>query len=611
MKILLVDDDNDMVKTIADVLTKHQYVVNIASDGEMGWQCAIHVSYDLILLDVMLPKLDGISVCRQLRQAGSQAPILLLTAKDTATDLVLGLDAGADDYLIKPFDFSELTARIRALLRRGSSSAPPVLEWGNLHLDPSLCEVTYEGCPVQLTSTEYRLLELFLRHQHRTFSRGAIVDHLWNLDDPPQEATIKSYIKTLRQKLNLAGAPADVIETIYGLGYRLKPLEEHSAQTVETSWIEQQTNLAIQKAQENFKAKLSDRLTALERTISALQPGNLHEELRQQAEQEAHKLAGALGGFGFPEGSQLAKAIEEKLKSNPSANQSFTELISKLRQSCNVAPTIERSARLAQPLLVVLSNDLDSVQPLLKEAENHQLQAKIISFPAKTDDYIKQILGTIASQDPDAVLLDLDSIPSFEEGLTLLSELSEQPLTVLVWSGREALLDRIEIVRRGADRFLHKALPPTVILKEVTELLEKDWTEAEILMLGNDSQILNRARLVASTLKLTTLETPEQFWQALNHRTPDLLILDVEMHHFSSIELCRVIRSDPRWCHLPVLFFTIHTDVETIHQLFLAGANDCVSKSTSDSKLLTRILNCLERNSDKVAKVSQSSLRLT
>jgi DNA-binding response OmpR family regulator len=171
----------------------------------------------------MLPKLDGISLCQQLRQAGHQMLILLLTAKDAGTDKVLGLDAGADDYVIKPFDFQELSARIRALLRRGNSSIPTVLEWGNLYLDTNTGNVGHGDRVLQLTSTEHRLLELFLRNRCRVFSRSAIVDHLWTTEDPPQEATIKSYIKTLRQKLNAAGAPTDFIETVYGLGYRLKP----------------------------------------------------------------------------------------------------------------------------------------------------------------------------------------------------------------------------------------------------------------------------------------------------------------------------------------------------------------------------------------------------
>lgn len=139
MRILLVEDDDSLAKAVATVLSKQNYVVDIAADGEAGWEFISVYTYDLILLDIILPKLDGISLCRQLRQEGYQMLILLLTAKDTKTDKVIGLDAGADDYVVKPFDFQELSARIRALLRRGNTSLPPVLEWGSLRLDPSNC----------------------------------------------------------------------------------------------------------------------------------------------------------------------------------------------------------------------------------------------------------------------------------------------------------------------------------------------------------------------------------------------------------------------------------------------------------------------------------------
>jgi DNA-binding response OmpR family regulator len=146
----------------------------------------------------------------------------MLTARDTVGDRVLGLDAGADDYLVKPFDLQELSARIRALLRRGSSALPPVLEWGELRLDPSTCEVAYDNRPLSLSPTEYRILEFFLRHGRRVFSRAQILEQLWSFDQIPEESTVKAHIRSLRQKLELAGAPADFIETVYGLGYRLK-----------------------------------------------------------------------------------------------------------------------------------------------------------------------------------------------------------------------------------------------------------------------------------------------------------------------------------------------------------------------------------------------------
>lgn len=223
MKILLVEDNQYLAEILAQALTEQHYVVDIASDGQAGWELVTAFTYDLILLDVVLPKLDGISLCRRLRSQGHHMPILLLTAQDTSTNKVLGLDAGADDYVVKPFDLQELAARVRALLRRGNVALSPTLEWRGLRLDPSTYEVSYDGQLLHLTPKEYSLLELFLRNSRRVFSRSAILEHLWSsFEDPPEENTIKSHIKGLRQKLKTAGAPTDFIETIYGLGYRLK-----------------------------------------------------------------------------------------------------------------------------------------------------------------------------------------------------------------------------------------------------------------------------------------------------------------------------------------------------------------------------------------------------
>jgi len=174
------------------------------------------------MLDVMLPKLDGINFCQQLRRKSYSMPILMLTARDTSTNKVMGLDAGADDYVVKPFDLQELMARIRALLRRGSSTLALLLEWESLRLNSNTCEVTYKGQLLHLTPKEYRLLELFLRNTHQAFNRSEILKHLWSFEEPPGEETVKVHIRSLRQKLKLAGAATDFIETIYGLGYRLK-----------------------------------------------------------------------------------------------------------------------------------------------------------------------------------------------------------------------------------------------------------------------------------------------------------------------------------------------------------------------------------------------------
>jgi DNA-binding response OmpR family regulator len=222
MKILLVEDEIRLAETLAEVLTDHYYAVDIAPDGEEAWNYIKTYSYDSILLDIMLPKLDGISLCQRLRSHGYQLPVLMLTARDASEDVITGLDAGADDYVIKPVVFSELLARLRALLRRGKTSGPPVLEWEGLCLNPSTYEVTYRERPIKLVPKEYAILELFIRNGRRVFSRALLIQHVWASDDSPEEETVKGYIKSLRQKLRAAGAPADFIETVHSLGYRLK-----------------------------------------------------------------------------------------------------------------------------------------------------------------------------------------------------------------------------------------------------------------------------------------------------------------------------------------------------------------------------------------------------
>jgi DNA-binding response OmpR family regulator len=224
MRILLVEDDQRIAVALQETLEDCQYKVDLALDGETGWELLQAFDYRLLLLDIMLPKLNGIQLCQRLRQAGMQLPVLMLTAKDSSNDKVMGLDAGADDYVIKPFDLAELTARIRALLRRSDVVLPTVLEWGNLYLNPNNYEVKYDENTLHLTPKEYQILELFVRRPRMVLSRSLIMDQIWSFENPPGEETVKVHIKDIRKKLRKAGAPADFIETVYGLGYRLKSI---------------------------------------------------------------------------------------------------------------------------------------------------------------------------------------------------------------------------------------------------------------------------------------------------------------------------------------------------------------------------------------------------
>lgn len=435
MRLLLVEDDEVMAQAVKNVLQQH-YAVDIASDGQIGWAAITTIRYDLVVLDVMLPKMDGISLCGQIRQAGYQMPILLLTAKDAATDKAIGLDAGADDYVIKPFDFQELTARLRALLRRGSTT-PPVLEWSNLRLDPSTADVTYADQTLHLTSTEYKVLELFLRNSNRVFSRSAIVDHLWNAEDPPEEATVKSYIKTLRQKLKTAGAAPDFIETLYSRGYRLKPLSEpqhhQTMPPTEVDLVEQKTIVAVAQAREQFSIKLSDRFHVLKQAVDAIKTGTLSNDLQHQAEQEAHKLAGTLGTFGLETGSRLAAAIEDLLQLTPMLSPQaqhlqrlVKELYRELKQQFPNQPELDDE----RPLLLIINHDQQDVAPLIREAATQGMRVEITPAPTDESSLIDCIVDAITTNNPNWVLLNLDRTPKAQYSLTLLSELSARSPSV-------------------------------------------------------------------------------------------------------------------------------------------------------------------------------------
>ena len=221
MRILLVEDDLRLAETLAEALSDQLYTVDIAANGLLAWDYVKSLEYDLVLLDVMLPELDGITLCQQLRSQGYLMPILMITARDTVSDKITGLDAGADDYIVKPVDLGELLARIRALLRRGGTTSQPILEWGAIKLDPSTYEVSYANKNLSLTRKEYSILELLLRNGRRVLSRSVIIDHIWKLESPPEEETVKVHIRSLRQKLRAVGAPDDFIETLHGVGYRL------------------------------------------------------------------------------------------------------------------------------------------------------------------------------------------------------------------------------------------------------------------------------------------------------------------------------------------------------------------------------------------------------
>ncbi len=221
MRILVVEDEKKVGSFIKKGLEEEHYAVDIAYDGEEGLTLAQINEYDLILLDIMLPRLDGMEVLRQIRRNGSNVPILMLTAKDSVEDIVSGLDGGSDDYLTKPFSFDELVARVRALLRRKAKEKMDLLTVGDLSLSTSTHRVKRGGREIELTAKEYALLEYFMRNPNRVLTRVLITEHVWDYHFDPSTNVIDVYVNYLRKKID-QGFEKKLIHTIRGSGYIMK-----------------------------------------------------------------------------------------------------------------------------------------------------------------------------------------------------------------------------------------------------------------------------------------------------------------------------------------------------------------------------------------------------
>jgi len=220
MRILLVEDEPQIADFIARGLSENGHSVDIARDGEEALEWPSAADFDIIVLDVMLPSIDGVEVCRTLRGQGLRTPILMLTARDAVEDRVRGLDSGADDYLIKPFAFAELLARVRALSRREPALLGTMLEVGDLVMDTATRRVTRSGAELELTAKEFALLEYLMRHPNQVLSRTVIAEHIWNYDFDNVTNVIDVHVKNLRKKID-EGFEGKLIQTVRGAGYRL------------------------------------------------------------------------------------------------------------------------------------------------------------------------------------------------------------------------------------------------------------------------------------------------------------------------------------------------------------------------------------------------------
>ncbi len=629
MKILLIEDDDSLSTLLTRSLHSQHYIVDAVKDGEIGWTYATTFDYDSIILDIMLPRLDGISLCQRLRGAGHTTPILLLTAQDTTTAKVQGLDAGADDYMVKPFDLAELIARVRALRRRGSNNSLPLLSWGDLLLNPSTCNVSYNGQSLTLTTKEYDLLELFLRDSYHVFSSDEIIDRLWSSDDFPAEATVRSHLRRLRHKLQAAGAPNDLIGTIHGRGYYLKPPQfdenigskEHffpiskhrviAPQPISQMTVNATTDLNQQQQYWSFlqetwitaRPQCLDRLTELATIVDRLLLETGCNADQQQAHQLAHKLVGTLGVFYFLSAMEMARSMEKLLDQSTcltlTAAATLPPLIQEIariiKDTKDLPPEFrQESVVFSQPWLWMVDLNTDIISALSALAQASGYNVTIFStIESATSDL------AVATNTPVPVVV-LINLPANPEPLySFIHHIHQRfPLwSVLVLSSQDSWSERLTVVRHGGKFLSMVNLSIDHLWVAVTNLRPSVDEAIKVMVVDDDLDwLLNLPKLLQPWgMKVTTLADPHQFWTVLQLVQPNVLVLDIKMPEINGLELCQVLRSDPHWQHLPILFLTVSTDLLTQQAAFSVGADDYLSKPMMGGEIAQRIRHRLAR----------------
>ncbi|PZO43401.1 MAG: protein RcaC [Pseudanabaena frigida] len=509
MKILLVEDDDVLIAVLTKSLTEHHYIVDVVKDGEMGWSYGSAFEYDLIVLDIVLPKLDGISLCQRFRSEGYTTPILLLTSQNASTAKVSGLDAGADDYVVKPFDVPELIARIRALLRRSNASSFPLLVWGDLLLNPSTCEVSYNNQPLTLTNKEYELLELLLRDSQHLLSADEILDRLWSSDEFPSEATVRSHIRRLRHKLVAAGAPSDFIATVHGRGYYLKApdvvIPKQDAvmpQQIATSPSNLPKLNSYKNQQEQYleflnelwittKPKSLEQLQILFQAIEKLASGSLDPQFQLLAYQTAHKLAGTLGTMGLAIAMQLARQLENLLKSQQLLKKAQLEILEAL--VVDLEKSIQNTDLLQSSPMGAISS-ISSASSSIFELDQTQVAPKVMivdddvdclrslpkllkpwGFKVTTLDDPQEFWTVLQAVLPDVLVLDINmpQLNGFELCQALRSNLDWQRLPVLFLSVMTDANTQNLAFGVGADDYLCKPVVGIDLANRINNRLQR------------------------------------------------------------------------------------------------------------------------------------------
>lgn len=657
MRILLIDDDEILIDILQCTLGKKNYAVDAVTNAEQGWLYGTTYTYDLIILDWILPKLDGISLCKRFRSHGYDVPILLLTARNNSQEKIKALDAGADDYLSKPFDVEELAARIRALLRRSNVNFCSVITWGDLQLNSCSCEVTFQGRLIGLTAKEYQLLELFMSHQEEVFSIEDIIESLWSSLEYPSEATIRSHLRHLRRKLKSAGLPENPITTLRGRGYCLKSSPSQKVQNVKmvsesqpakdvilincdtddlvnnndsspkrsrsgSTSSRSQHAIALNKAWEKYRDKSKKQLAILEKTLQIWKAGKLDANQLQAAQLNAHKLAGNLGVFGFEEESRLASELEQLLETNFQKTTEkflkfqkiFDKLHSQLISKKNLSDQSLSLDVKYSPLIFVIDDNKQFTKVFAEKAISKKMRSEILPNLEVARQRVKDAQ---ADQLPNVVLIRLSSTQSEyqnirQKTLSLIKELNSMipSIPTIVISDKDSFQDRLIVAQHGGAFYLKQPVSPDEAINFCQQILKSSAYGKKVMIVDDDVDLLKVLPHLLQPwgFKLTTLDDPRQFWDVLQAVQPDLLVLDIKMPYFSGIELCKVLKSHPYWYKLPTLYMSINQYFNNNGQTLIDDADDFVHKPLIAEQLANRILHHLAQKACREANLFEIAI---
>lgn len=634
MKILLAEDDERLGKLIHDYLLPESEIVDVVNTGFEIAEKLTKESYDVLILDVMLPKKNGIDICRDLRGGGINIAILFITALSNQNDKIKAFQSGADDYLIKPFDFEELLVRVKALLRRDNKVKSSHLTWSNLVMMPEEKQLFYGEYSIHLTPTEFKILQILLTTPNKVFSPESIIDRLWDIEMTPTDSTLRTHIKSLRKKLEEKGAEKNLIETVYGMGYRLKPKTEKSSvkenKSLTQNNINDKNNLIEldKKEDKNKEDKLKylmekmwlDNQKSVSEDCSKLSDyieGKNKELDIDQVIRIAHNFVGFLGSLGFDTASKISKEIENLFKNNRDnlANKEIKSTIVKLLNDLemNLFPSgkIITSENQLNPTKNVFSQgDIE----ILVIDEDIKLSNNLILFmdnPQVKFDFVYSIesgIKYLKERQYNLVILETEwKKSSWNQLMKIFDDLKKQEdkTKTIIYSKNDSLENRLYCSKYPISAFLNKNNSLEILWENIKTILSNNHNASEnnyiydILIIDDDVRFTEvlKQKLISNKLpvNIQTISDSETFLDEITKIKPKLIILDLQMPKLNGLDICKIIKKDPFLQSIPIIFLTGNLAPDIINQFVEAGADDFISKSKIDLELYPRIMTHLKR----------------